>query len=207
MTIDWGTVLSSALVAAILGPTISYFILRNFHNEDSTKLATLREDLTRETKRLDSERATLEHRFQTQYSWLYRKRAKTMSQVYQALIEASDAFEAFTGSWGQLPGDTKGPTDKWMIAREAGHRYTTAFRNSRLLFPKQLAEALAKINREFVAIFNNYRREIYLANGDEHKAILEMFNKNQLTLGSAPETIIAVEREFRRLYGSEANPG
>lgn len=201
--IDWGTVGSSAVLAAILGPTTSYFALRYFRNQDAEKLARLREDLNRETKRIDAERASLESRFQMQYTWLYQERAKAMSEVYQALIDATDAFDDFSRSWGSLPGDERGPKDKWLAARDAGARFTDAFRKHRLLFSKAVAESLTTLNRQYVAIFNAYYLQLHLAKGDEYQALLKMMEKGNYSIGNVDETIQTIENAFRRLYGSD----
>ena len=181
--IDWGTFASSAVIAAILRPAASYLIVRRFRNEDAASLARVREDLARETRRIDAERASLESKIQTQYTWVFQERAQAMSAVYQALLDAQDKFEDFGMSWGRLPGDQAGPKDKWLAARDAGDRFTKAFRTKRLPFPVNVAAALDGINRRFVATFNAYFRELHIAKGDEYLALGKMLEKGDLSFG------------------------
>ena len=55
-----------------------------------------------------------------------------------------------------------------------------------------------------MAIFNAYYSKLHLAKGDEYAALLEMSKKNGFTaLGDPSNAIETVEREFRRLYGTE----
>ena len=205
--IDWGTVASStvaaAIVAAILGPTASYFIVRHFRREDEAHIARVSEDLRRETRRIDAERASLEARFQTQYTWLYQERAKAMSEVYAALVDATDAFDGFTKSWGTLPGDARTPKDKWLAAQPAGQKFRETYLRYSLLFPEDGANALGEINRRFGTIFAAFRAQLYAAEGDEYKALLEMHNRGLLSLENVPMAIGTIERAFRRLYGTE----
>lgn len=194
--IDVGTVASSALLAAIVGPVASYFAVRHFRNEDAENLARLREDLTRESKRIDAERAFLEKRFQTQYTWLYQERAKAMSEIDQALSASMGALKALGKHKERV--DKSGLKGLWLAARAAHKGFSTMLRTHRLLFPKKVLQALSKVDSIYADAFNVALGDIDF--GEELHEVLERTSHQWIFIYQAKNII---EQEFRRLYGSD----
>ncbi|MGB6985004.1 MAG: hypothetical protein WBD74_03390 [Candidatus Aquilonibacter sp.] len=187
----------------ILGPVASYLLVRHLRREDAALIARLREDLKHETKRIDAERSLLEGKVQSQYSWLSQERVEAMREVYSALVEATDAFDAFTNSWRTIPGDTKTARENWLAATPMGQKFRDIFLRNSLLFPEDVATALGEINRRFGVIFASFRAQLLAAGGLEYQALTEMEKRGLLSLGDVREVITVVERAFRRLYGNE----
>jgi hypothetical protein len=188
---------SFLLSSTVYGALTTFLLARLRAHDDKTLLAlkanfdkqlvAVREELARETAR---------------HSWLYEERARAMVEIYAALIAADDAFDDFAHSWGQLPGDARGPKDKWLSARDAGEAFLQAYRPKQLIFPVAVVDALARANRRFITIFNAYHRHLAMEEGDEQAALTKLMTEENLSFNAPEDAVEVVKREFRSLYGS-----
>jgi hypothetical protein len=167
-------ILGSAVVAAIIAGVVAIF------NGLWTEAR-----ITKLKAALDVENA----RRQTQFAWLHERRANAMMEIYSSILELDRTLQNLT---------KPGATDEWEAPsnefEQAGRAFFKVYRPYRLLFSDAIVTHLDEIEQR------TYSWRIASVFAEEPGSYV---SGSSMYLVQLSESRLAIEREFRRLFGSD----
>lgn len=187
-----GALIPWAAIAAALWSLAKSFIIDWKRSANAQELERLKTALKVES---ENRKAAQEY-LQTQHGWLYKERAKAMSDIYACLVAAHRAFRELMMYWSEPVGGS--PSELWEVARTTLDAFRQAYEPKKLFFPLDIQVDLDDYDRAFANIIYLYNSQLIKHKSDELKAAGALVDMGVLT--KLPDHLVALEKAFAKLY-------
>ena len=199
--IDWNTVIATLLASSTMLGIMGFVakgIITQLLSRDIEKYKA-NNQIEIERFRAELERSAFEH--QTRYQSLHIKRAETIAELYELLVQASIDLASFTNFYQE--GGVTLQIEKGQKAVESGRALFEFFEKKRIYFKQDSCERISSFILELRKVLIDFGPVlddlVNLSNGKERTEqwaiVLEELN-NKL-----PPIKNEIEQEFRKILG------